>query len=132
MPMLLAALAGFLPAPVAGASDPAGPEAVARAWSKRLNAGDDEGAARLFRLPATIVQTGTLRIRTYPGLAAWHAQLPCGGVITSVVVKGRFATASLRLRDGYGSRCDSRGIVVSVRFEVVNGKIVSWVQLPWP
>ena len=134
LPLLAASLALVLPAPVeaAGATDPAGREAVVRAWSKRLNAGDDDGAARLFRLPAVIVQTGTLRIRTHLGLAAWHAQLPCAGTISSIVVQGRFATARLRLRDGYGSRCDSRGVVVAVRFEIVGGKIASWVQLPWP
>ena len=95
---------------------------IVRLWSERLNAGDNAGVARLFRLPSTIVQTTTY----------FHALLPCSGHITSIVVKARYATAVFELGDRPGSRCDSRGVLVAARFEIVGGKIVSWEQIPVP
>ena len=105
---------------------------VVRLWSERLNAGDNAGVARLFRLPATVVQTTTYGFRTRKQLAQFHALLPCSGQITSIVVKGRFATAVFQLGDRPGSRCDSRGVLVAARFEIVGGKIASWEQVPVP
>lgn len=107
---------------------------VVRAWSRRLNAGDNRGVARLFSLPATLVQGSTvLRLVTYEQLTAWHAGLPCSGGIVSLTVSGRFATAVFVLGDRPASRCDApRGTKAAVRFEVVRGKIRSWVQVPVP
>ena len=58
--------------------------------------------------------------------------LPCAGHITSVQVKGCYATAVFRLADRKGSKCDSPGAVVAARFEIVGGKIASWQQVPVP
>src|SRR5262245_19761021 len=122
-------------APPSRASSPAEQlrmKEVVRLWSERLNAGDNAGVARLFRLPATIVQTTTYGFHTRKQLAEFHALLPCSGQITSIVAKGRYATAVFELGDRPGSRCVSRGVLVAARFEIVHGKIVSWEQIPVP
>ena len=101
-----------------------------RAWSKRLNARDgNEGAAHLFRLPAVVIQSDPRLFHTYEDLADWHSRLPCGGRITSIVVKGRFATVVLRLRDRPGPKCSARGVLVAARFEIVRGLIEMWEQV---
>lgn len=107
---------------------------VVRAWSRRLNAGDNRGVARLFSLPATLAQGATvLRLTTYEQLTAWHAGLPCSGRIVSLTVSGRFATAVFVLGDRPRSRCEAAaGAKAAARFEVVRGKIRSWVQVPVP
>ena len=105
---------------------------VVRSWSARLNARDDAGAARLFRLPATVIQGDTFRFHSRARLAEWHSLLPCSGRITSIAIDGRFATAVFRLGARRGSPCDSRGALVATRFEIVSGKIVSWEQIPVP
>ena len=105
---------------------------IVRLWSERLNAGDNAGVARLFRLPATIVQATTYGFHTREQLARFHSLLPCSGRIMSIVVKGRYATAVFELGDRPGSRCDSRGVLVAARFEIVGGKIASWEQIPVP
>jgi hypothetical protein len=105
---------------------------IVRLWSERLNVGDNGGVARLFRLPATIVQTKTYGFHTRKQLARFHSLLPCSGHITSIVIKGRYATAVFELGDRPGSRCESRGVLVAARFEIVDGKIVGWEQIPVP
>ena len=65
-------------------------KAVVHAWSKRLNAGDNNGLAHLFRLPAVVIQNDGYGFHTYEELAEWHSRLPCGGRITSIVGEGPF------------------------------------------
>jgi len=139
--LLLVVLASLVVlAPAAAVSAPNRPvatspkqmKAIVREWSKRLNAGDNEGVAHLFSLPAIIVQNLAFRFHTYAQLAEWHALLPCAGHITSIVVKGRFATAVFRLGNRKGSPCDAPGTLAAARFEIVNGKIVTWEQVPVP
>jgi hypothetical protein len=107
-------------------------KAVVHAWSNRLNARDDDGAARLFKLPAIVAQNFVARFRTRAELAEWHSLLPCSGKITSIVIRGRYALAVFRLGDRRGAPCASRGAHAAARFEIVGGKIVSWVQIPVP
>ena len=107
-------------------------KAIVHAWSNKLNAGDNQGVAHLFKLPAIVVQNLAYRFRTYAQLAEWHSYLPCAGHITSIRIKGRFATAVFRLADRRGSPCDSPGALVAARFEIVGGKIASWQQVPVP
>ena len=38
-------------------------KAIVRAWSNRLNAGDDDGVAHLFRLPAVVIQNDVYRFQ---------------------------------------------------------------------
>lgn len=114
------------------AKEPSTRERIVREWSRLLNSNDNEGVARLFALPATIVQGQYLyTLKTRAQLALYHAGLPCAGRVTSVKVKGRFATVQFVLGDRKGSSpCSGSGAQVAARFEIVAGKIKSWVQLP--
>jgi hypothetical protein len=108
--------------------------AIVREWSKRLNAGDDRGIAKLFSLPAIVIQGSTeFRIPTAAGVALWHSGLPCSGQILSIAVHGRYATAVFVLgSDRPGKKCDAPGAKAAARFEIVKGKIRSWQQVPVP
>jgi hypothetical protein len=107
--------------------------AVVHAWSKRLNAGDYAGIAELFSVPAVIVQPPYVyRLQTRQQVALWHSGLPCAGTVLSVDIKGRYATAVFQLGNRKGHRCDAPGQLAAARFEIVNGKIRSWVQVPVP
>jgi hypothetical protein len=117
-----------------GADTPAHMRAIVREWSTRLNAGDNRGVARLFSLPAVVIQGGLeFRIPTAAGVALWHKGLPCSGRVISVTVRGRYATAVFVLGNGRpGKRCDAPGKKAAARFGIVNGKIRSWEQVPVP
>jgi hypothetical protein len=107
--------------------------AIVRAWSNRLNTGDNDGVAKLFGLPALVAQGGLIyRLDTRDQVALWHAGLPCSGRIVSITFAGRFATAVFRLGDRPSSKCDAPGQLAAARFEIVGGKIVSWEQVPVP
>jgi len=119
--------------PKTAATAPARIKAVVRDWSRLLNAGDNEGVARLFSLPAVVVQGPyAYRLRTYDQLALWHAALPCSGTIVSISIRGRYATAIFRLGNRRRSRCDAPGGLAAARFEIVRGKIRSWEQVAVP
>jgi hypothetical protein len=106
---------------------------VVRAWSAKLNAGDNAGVAKLFALPARIVQGPFLyRLRTRKDVATWHAGLPCAGRIVSITFRGRYATAVFRLGNRGVTACDAPGSLAAARFEIVEGKIVSWEQVEVP
>ena len=103
---------------------------IVHAWSRLLNARDNAGIARLFRLPAVFEQGSFVyRLTTAQQVAQWHDGLPCAGRVTSIRIAGRFATAEFVLSDRKGSECDAPGATVGARFEIVRGKIVSWVQV---
>ena len=127
---------GLLAIPVASAEatdSPTATKRVVRAWSARLNAYDNAGAARLFARPAVFVQSGgALRLRTYADIALWHTLLPCAGKIVSISVKGEYATAVFVLANGKHRRCDAPGQKAAAVFRVHHGKIVSWEQVPVP
>ena len=107
--------------------------AIVHAWSERLNAGDYAGIAQLFALPALIAQPPyEYRLTTRHEVAIWHSLLPCSGTVLSIAYRGRFATAVFRLGNRRGSTCDQPGGVAAARFEIVNGKIRSWVQIAVP
>ncbi len=106
-------------------------ESVVRAWSARLNANDNAGIARLFNVPALIVQgPDAYRLPTRALVAKWFSLLPCSGRILSIGVSGRYATATFRLGNRGSSPCDAPGVLAAARFEIVNGKITSWEQVP--
>jgi hypothetical protein len=106
---------------------------VVRAWSRRLNAGDNRGVARLFALPAQLVQSGLVyRLVSYDQVALWHAGLPCSGRIVSIRFMGRYVTAVFELGNRATSRCDAPGSRAAARFEIVHGRIRSWEQVPVP
>lgn len=126
----------LLPTPVAGAArvdSPAATKRVVRAWSARLNAYDNAGAARLFARPAVFVQGGAaLRLVTSSDIALWHSLLPCAGRIVSITVKGETATAVFILANGKHRRCDAPGQKAAAVFRVRHGKILTWAQIPVP
>ena len=123
-----------LAAPTRDAADsPAKMRSVVRAWSTRLNANDNAGAARLFALPALLTQGPyAYRLKTYKQLTLWHDGLPCGGTVTRIIVKGRFATAVFTLGKRKRHTCDAPGGDAAARFEIVGGKIRSWTQVEVP
>lgn len=109
-------------------------EAVVRAWSSRLDAGDNAGIARLFSLPATLIQSPLeYRLVTRGQIAKWHASLPCSGTIVSISYRGDTATAVFRLgQRGSAHSCTSPGALAAARFEIVDGRIAVWEQVPVP
>jgi hypothetical protein len=125
--------AGLAAPTVARTDSPAKMRSVVKAWSARLNANDNAGAARLFSLPAVMTQGGyAYRLTTYRQLALWHDGLPCAGTVTRVIVKGRFATAVFTLGERNGHQCDAPGGEAAAKFEIVRGKIRSWTQVAVP
>lgn len=106
---------------------------VVLTWSKYLNTNQYLKEARLFNLPATMIQGGyVFRLKTAAQIAEWHRILPCAGHVVSIKVAGRFATAVFRLANRKGSKCDAPGALAAARFFIVNGKIVSWQQVAPP
>ena len=68
--------------------------AVILRWSMRLNDNDNEVIARLYALPALIVQGAyAYRLVNRHQVALWYSGLPCSGTIVRIVFHGRFATA---------------------------------------
>jgi hypothetical protein len=108
-------------------------KALVRAWSDRLNARDNDGLARLFALPAFVIQAPyAYRLATRAEIARWYAGLPCAGHVVSITVRGRYATAVFRLANRGSTPCDAPGTLAAARFEIAHGKIVSWEQVPVP
>ncbi|HEY4348184.1 MAG TPA: hypothetical protein VGM80_11395 [Gaiellaceae bacterium] len=102
-------------------------------WSQRLDAGDSTGIAKLFALPAVIVQPPyEYRLKTRSQVPLWHSALPCAGTVLSIDYDGRFAIAVFALGNRKGSKCDQPGGYAAARFEIVKGKIRSWVQVAVP
>jgi hypothetical protein len=142
--LALALVPGGLGAPRAGAARATAPataqaalakriRAVVYAWSARLNANDNAGLARLFAVPAVVIQGPYVyRLLTRALVAEWYSSLPCSGHILSVSVKGRYATAMFRLGNRGAQPCDAPGTLAAARFEIVGGKIKTWEQLPVP
>jgi hypothetical protein len=107
--------------------------AVVHAWSKRLNANDNDGIAKLFAVPAILIQgPNEYRLTTQHQISLWHSLLPCSGTTVSITYAGRYATAVFRLGNRGKTKCDAPGALAAARFEIVRGKIVSWVQVPVP
>ena len=106
---------------------------VVRTWSRLLNAGDNAGIARLFRVPAIFAQQGmAYRLTTAAQVVMWHEGLPCAGRVTSIRITGTFATVVFVLGNRKGSKCDAPGQQAAARFKIVRGKIVVWEQVPVP
>ena len=108
-------------------------EGAVRAWSKALNAGDNEGAASLFAPGATVIQGGrTLVLGTHAEAVAWNASLPCAGKIVDLESEDGSATATFLLSDRGTTRCDGPGERATALFRVRDGRIVLWHQLERP
>jgi limonene-1,2-epoxide hydrolase len=127
---ILAAL--LAAAPVAAARAPR-PEEVVRAWSKALNANDNEGAARLFAPNAQVLQGGlALRLQNHRIAVAFNASLPCSGTIVAIRKAGTQVLATFVLGERPKHQCDAPGGKASAVFDVRAGKIVLWAQVANP
>ena len=129
---MVAVLALSLPA-VAAADNAPQMRAIVHTWSARLNANDNDGLARLYAVPALVIQAPyAFRLRTRAEIAKWYAGLPCSGHVVSITVRGRYATAVFKLGNRGSSPCDAPGTLAAARFEIVGGKIRSWEQVVVP
>lgn len=107
------------------------PESVVRAWSKALNAGDNQSAADLFAPGAEVVQGPVvLRLRTHADAVVWNSGLPCSGKIVALSTNGAVVTATFLLGDRPTSACDGPGHRATAVFRIRAGKIVLWHQVP--
>ncbi len=113
-----------------GSASAASPASVVRAWSKAINRGDNERAARLFAPGAVVIQDGELRLATHADALAWNSALPCAGHISSLTLSGDEVTANFVLGNRPGARCDGPGQRASAVFRIRHGKIVLWHQVP--
>jgi limonene-1,2-epoxide hydrolase len=114
------------------APPPPPPAAIVRAWSRALNANDNQAAASLFAANARVVQPG-VDVRLTPRLAVlWNDALPCGGKIVALKVQGARVTATFLLRERPLHRCDGPGLKAAAVFVVKKGRIVLWQQVPVP
>lgn len=109
------------------------PAQVVRAWSKALNADDNVAAGALFAPNARVVQ-GPLDVRlgTRTLAVEFNASLPCAGKIVELRTTGDRVTATFVLGERPKHRCDAPGGKAAAQFEIRNGKIVLWKQIPVP
>jgi len=120
-------------AAVSSAQAAASPATVVRAWSRALNANDNERAARLFAANARVVQPGVdVRLSSHKLAVAFNNALPCAGRIVEIRVSGERATATFVLGARPKHRCDGPGQKAAALFVVHNGKIVRWQQVAVP
>ena len=107
--------------------------AVVLRWSQALNANDNDGISRLFKLPALIVQGPyAYELVNRRQVALWFAGLPCAGHVTRILFQGRYVTAVFKLANRGKTKCDAPGSLAAARFEIVHGRIKSWVQVSVP
>jgi limonene-1,2-epoxide hydrolase len=131
--VLLGAVLAVAAVGTAQAVAAATPAQVVRAWSKALNANDNERAARLFAQDARVVQPGVdVRLKTHLLAIGFNNALPCAGRVVSILVKGDRATATFVLGRRPRHRCDAPGVKAAALFVVRQGKIVRWQQVPVP
>jgi limonene-1,2-epoxide hydrolase len=129
----LLAAALVLALPGCGGHTASSPSAVVRAWSKALNAGQNDRAADLFASGAEVVQDGSeIRLRGHRDAVDFNRALPCSGRIVELRTRGNLVTATFVLGDRESSRCDGPGQRARAVFRVRGGKIVLWHQLPGP
>jgi hypothetical protein len=120
-------------------------KAVVRAWTTNLDTGNNVAEARLFSLPVLIntgpdlfaASVGQCWCRSPADIVHFHAQIPCSVKIVSIKIRGRHATAVLRLGDRQASKCssapgpDTTGWLTGLRFTIVRGKITAMEQDWW-
>jgi len=108
-------------------------ESIVRTWTKRLNAGDNTGIARLFTVPATVIQAPyRYRFTTRAQIAEWHSALPCSGRIVAISFRRNTTTATFRLADRGSTPCDGPGTLAAARFTILRGLITVWERVPVP
>jgi hypothetical protein len=107
--------------------------AVVSEWTKRLDAKDNAGLARLYSLPVIVIQGPyEYRLKTREQVALFFSLLPCAGEVVAVRFAGSSVTAIFRLRNRGTTKCDAPGGLAAARFTIVKGKIAVWEQVPVP
>jgi len=115
------------------AASSSSPAAVARAWSRDLNANRNIAAARLFAPNARVVQPGVDVVLTSRALAVgFNDALPCAGRIVAIQVRGDRAVATFVLGQRPKHHCSSPGVKAAALFVVRGGKITLWQQVAVP
>ena len=116
----------------------AGEVRVIRRWADALRTGHVNQAARLFSVPAVVLD-GTNPRRRLPDLAAirnFNRGLPCGArLVETERGEGSFVIATFRLtqRTGPGARpCTGEGNLAATAFLIENRRIVQWLRAPDP
>jgi hypothetical protein len=115
------------------AHQPPSPPAIVRAWSRALDANDNETAGKLFAPGARVIQPG-VDVRVSPTLAVeFNASLPCGGKIVRLTRQGNRVTAVFLLVHRPKHTCDAPGQKAAAVFTISKrGLIVRWQQIPVP
>jgi limonene-1,2-epoxide hydrolase len=109
------------------------PAQVVRAWSKALNANDNEAAANLFAHDALVVEGPVaVPLSSHKLAVAFNDSLPCAGKIVALDVKGITVTATFVLGHRPKHACDGPGEKAAALFIVRKGKIVHWARVPVP
>jgi hypothetical protein len=109
------------------------PGQVVRAWSAALDRSDSEAGGRLFADGAQVIQSGVLTLKTHADAVKWNSELPCGGVITLLEPRSDGQILAIfRLTGRPGHECDGPGQNAAALFQVKNGKIVLWHEVPVP
>jgi hypothetical protein len=125
--------AALLAAAPVGAVRAPKPEDVVRAWSKALNANDNEAAANLFATHAAILQGSFQgRIPNHEVAVEFNDGLPCAGKIVAMRRVGTQVLATFLLGERPKHHCDAPGAKASAVFDVRAGKIVLWAQVANP
>lgn len=115
------------------ATGSASPAAVARAWSKDLNANRNVAAARLFAPNARVVQPGVdVRLTSRALAIGFNDALPCAGRIVAMQVHGDRAIATFVLGRRPKHTCTGVGAKAAALFVVRDGKITLWKQVAVP
>ena len=116
------------------ATRPASPAAVARAWSKALNANDNAAAAELFAHNARVVQPGVdgraQDARASRSRSTRRCPAPAASSTITRARRPRVATFVLGERPKH--HCDAPGHESRALFVVRNGKITLWQQVAVP
>jgi hypothetical protein len=105
---------------------------VIRRWADTLRAGDIEGAARLFGLPATVANgEQPQRLKTAAGILAFNASLPCGARLLRTRRREGYTIATFRLTERRGGDCGAGvGDIAATAFKLRAGRIVEWLRVP--
>src|SRR5437588_5415596 len=106
------------------------PPDVVRAWSKAVNRGDNEAAARLFGPRVKFVAGDYVTVvRGHERAVAFNAGLGWCGPIVRLVAKGTDVTAQFALATRAAGRCTAGRERGSVFFRIRHGKIVLFDQI---
>jgi hypothetical protein len=127
---LLLAVLACAAAAGCGGSEPTA-EAVVRAWSEALNAGEIERAASYFAQGAQVVQgVRSFRIDDADEALDFARSLPCGREIVAAQPSGNRIEVTIELTRRPGRRCAGPGRRTGLIVRVEEGQIVLWHEVP--